>query len=216
MRSQYKKKSDIEKLRDGGLRIWHIIVIIILFIIMIWSFRYAYNNRKGIGTELIYKAYNNDLILNGAFAEHVNIGGLTKKQAEEKINEQYVYPITKCVITFTDQSGDYKRDYTVGELGLSYDVKGLVDKAYKLGRSGSKQEIIASVNELGDRREFLTPQFHIDEGKIHSVVNEINRDLSGTGIKMNKDILEKSLYTMLEDMTVMEAEDRVVTIPEIS
>ncbi len=217
MRSQNKKKSDMEKLREGGLRLWHIIAIVILFIIMLWAVVFSYNNRKGVGTELIYKAYDNDLILNGAFVEHVNVGGLTKEQAVKKVNEQYVYPVTKCVLTFIDMSDSYKKDYTAEELGLSYDVKDTVDKAYKLGRSGNKLERIAAATELGNRREFLALGFDVDKGRIKAAVNEMDSELSKMDIKMDKDRLEGMLYDMLQRMTVTEDnEDQVVYIPEKS
>lgn len=217
MRSQSKKKSDIEKLREGGLRLWHIIAIVVLFIIMLWSIAFSYSNRKGIATELMYKTYDNDLILNGAFVEHVNIGGLTKEQAVKKVNKQYVDPITKCVMTFIADSGDYEKSYTVEELGLSYDVKSIVDEAYKLGRKGNKLEVITAAQELSERREFLTPRFNIDKSKLKSVINEMDNELAKTDVKMDKDGLEEMLYNMLQKRTSVHNEDEeVIVIPELS
>lgn len=216
MRSQNKKRSDIDKLKDGGLRSWHVIFVLVLFVIMLWAVIFSYNNREGVVTDILYKAYDNDLILNGAFVEHVNIGGLTKEQAVRKVNENYVYPVTKCVITFTAGSGKYKKDYTVEELGLSYDVEGIVDKAYKLGRKSGKSDTMEAVQELGDRREFLTPDFNLDDGKIRSAINTMSDELEKMGIKADKEMMMETLHDSLEKMVVIPPEDSVYYIPEIS
>ncbi len=202
-----KKKSDMEKLRDGGLRIWHIIAILVLFVLMVFSLIYSYNNRKGIGTELIYDQYDNNLILNGVFAENVNIGGLTKKQAEDKINREYVLPRTSEKVAFTYK--DYKKEYTKGELGLGYNVGEVVNEAYKTGRSGGKLETIINATEIADRREFITIVPDIDEGKIKSAASQVSGDIAKMGAKADKE----GIITMIEDSLKTNDGDSDLAVP---
>lgn len=203
-----KKKSDIEKLRDGGLRLWHIVAIALLFILMVCAVVYSYDNRRGIGTELLYDTYDNDLILNGLYVESVNVGGLTKEQAEEKVNREYVQPFTSCELEF--QYKDYTSKYTMEDAGLEFNVKKAVNEAYKAGRKGSKLDRIAYADEVADRREFIAIEFGTDEGKENSLVNTVSRELSKTGIKANKSRLKLMLDSTLERGRY---EDSIISVP---
>ncbi len=202
-----KSKSSMEKLKDGGFRIWHVAVIVLLFAAMIWAVIYSYNNRRGIGTEPLYDAYENDLILNGVFAESVNIGGLTKKQAEDKINREYVEPKTSVVLTFSYE--DYSKDYTKGELGLGFNVKEVIDKAYKTGRSGSKVERIAYASELADMHEFIAIEQKIDEGSMKAAIDQISDDIAKMGAKVDKE----GIKAMIDDNMANVNEDSILTVP---
>lgn len=202
-----KSKSSMEKLKDGGFRIWHVAVIALLFAAMIWAVIYSYNNRRGIGTEPLYDAYENDLILNGVFAESVNIGGLTKKQAEDKINREYVEPKTSVVLTFCYE--DYSKDYTKGELGLGFNVKEVIDKAYKTGRSGSKVERIAYASELADMHEFIAIEQKIDEGSMKAAIDQISDDIAKMGAKVDKE----GIKAMIDDNMANVNEDSILTVP---
>ncbi len=201
------KKSDIDKLKEGGLRLWHVIAITVLFVVMICSVIYCYNNRKGIGTEVMYDAYDNDLIFNGLFVESVNVGGLTKKQAEDKINRVYVQPKTSAIVTF--RHDDYSKDYTMGELGLEFNISKAVNEAYKAGRKGSKVERIAYADEVASRKEFITIEYDVSQSKINSAVNDVSKELGRLGVKVDKDMLKNTL----KDVTVQNWEDTIVEVP---
>ncbi|MBQ9266810.1 MAG: VanW family protein [Clostridia bacterium] len=133
-------------------------------------------------------------ILKGVSVNGLDVGGLTKEEATDKLNEQ-LNSIKNGQIELS--LGDYAKTITGEDLGVSY-PNGLIDNAYQYGRTG---------NLIADNYTVLFSHFNkkydvnigstIDESKFQEVVSAIREDVGATvkndtyTIDGNKIVIEK-------------------------
>jgi len=75
----------------------------------------------------------------------VDIAGMSRQEAIAALNERFTYA-DDAVFTF--QYGDQHWDFTASELGVTFDVKATVDKAFNVGRQGSRLENLLKQLEI--------------------------------------------------------------------
>lgn len=149
--------------------------IAVLTVTTAFSLNFAFGSQWNAAVDNAYAAIDSNLIYNGVFVEEVNISNITKEQATRRVNELYVAP--RLAKSFTITYGDYSKDVTYADLGGKYDVKSVVNEAYSLGRSGSKEARIVNMEQLSNSNEFLVPDFDINKSKLKNTINSIAKEI---------------------------------------
>lgn len=180
--------------------IFIVIGVVFFLFTAIFSINFAAKSKMNTAFDRYFEALDSDLIYNGVYLEEVNIGGLTKEQAVKKGNADYAG--RRLEREFTLKYGNYSKDVTYDDLGGEYDIESSVNEAYKLGRSGSKSARVEYAQNLEDRREYLVPNFTIDNNKMKTTLEEIAAEVNGsviTNAEMDVDrlmeIFEKYMLT---------------------
>ena len=107
-----------------------------------------------IGIFVFFGNPNDDgLILNNVMVSGINLGGMTKKDAEAALHEatDYTYTLNDMVIELPDAT----LTLSPADTGAQLDVKAVVKEAYEYGRTGSRAEREAA------REAALTTTHHI-------------------------------------------------------
>ena len=107
-----------------------------------------------IGIFVFFGNPNDDgLILNNVMVSGINLGGMTKKDAEAALHEatDYTYTLNDMVIELPDTT----ITLSPADTGAQLDVKAVVKAAYEYGRTGSRAEREAA------REAALTTTHHI-------------------------------------------------------
>ncbi len=173
------------------------------------SINYAVNSTANASIDTAYEALDSELIYNGIYLEEVSIGGLTKEQAIAKGTSDYAG--RRLSKSFTLSYDNYKKVVTYEDLGAAYDIKGAVNDAYKLGRTGTKASRISYTKNIEDRNEFLTPEFTIDKSKLKSLLNDVADEINGTVI-LNGEMDVDRMADRLEDSMLVSDSDTIFEI----
>ena len=141
------------------------------------------------GIVIKVKAIDNNVIAEGANINGVEIGGLTKKQAQEKI-DRYTSELKKrqVIIKYGDTDKDSKT--TFEKLGFYIEDNNYVDEAYKVGKTGNVFKRIKDMISISKKDVTYNLKTGVDEkvlknyitlkGRIH------NRKMKNSKIKFVK------------------------------
>ena len=113
-------------------------------------------------------------ITTGVVIEGVNLGGMTKSQAEQVLTE-HISALDDQQVTLS--AGDESRIVTLKEIGTRPDVMTAVNEAYVVGRGGS---IFNRVVEAGQARwigRSLRLCYAVDEARIHDELHRLGREI---------------------------------------
>lgn len=115
--------------------------------------------------------YNNR-ILNNVCAAGINLGGMTRREAEDALEEQFreLYTSTDMVVTISDTT----LTFTPADTKISLDAEALAEDAYRYGRTGSKSEQEAAYQSslTGVHTIGLLPYLDLNEHHIRNVLKE--------------------------------------------
>lgn len=212
-------KNSTEKLskelsaKTSGINRWYIILgigVVFFFFTAVFSVNFAVNSKINTAVDRYYEALDSDLIYNGIYLEEVNIGGLTKEQAVRKGNTDYAG--TRLKREFTLRYGNYSKNVTYDELGGSYDIESSVNEAYKIDRSGSKSARVEFAQNLEDTREYLVPDFTVDNDKMRATLEEIASEVNGSVIT-NSEMDVDRLMEIFENYMLTNQSDIDIYIP---
>lgn len=200
------KEGKIEKVKNNK-KILLIIFLIIIFFIIIFSTIFAFIN------------INNTNIVSGVKIEGIDVSGLSKEEAEEKINLIYNNKKENDILLKYE---DYDSSINPKFIDTNYDVKGAVEEAINIGKN--KNIVINNYNILSALlgRKNVDVNMTINEeiasqsiedicSKIPGVVIEPdyyieNKTLIITkgkeGIKVNIDELIEKIKSNLDDIQI--------------
>lgn len=97
-----------------------------------------------VGSEQVQAGTDNSQIVDGIYIDSVDVGGMTKKEAQEAINDYILALQDKEVIVNVDDQEVYT---TLGELGFDGDADAYVKEALNVGKTGN---VIKRYKELKD------------------------------------------------------------------
>ena len=110
-------------------------------------------------------------ILNNVSAAGINLGGLTRREAEEVLEDRFeeLYLDTDMVVTISDTT----LTFSPADTKLSLDAEALAEDAYRYGRTGTKaeqeaayQSSLVSIHTIG-----LLPYLNMNERYIRDVLD---------------------------------------------
>ena len=171
-----------------------------------------------------------DIIAPNIYLESINIGGLTKEEAKEKIAKRYEEKSNKEIKAVLK---DYEQIIKPEMVEFNADINKLVDLAYMEGRNGNIIENNYSIISRYFNKKNLEISYNINEelmqklleeiaGKIPEKVKEPSYNVDGTklfvypgmkGNEVNKLSLREKIVSIMKDIDKISDEDLKITIP---
>lgn len=213
------QKKVIEKLGKSHKRKVAIITIL-LFVIVISLVSTIFS--------VIYMG--KDIIAPNIYLGSINIGGLTKEEAKEKIAKRYEEKSNKEIKAVLK---DYEQIIKPEMVEFNADINKLVDLAYMEGRNGNIIENNYTIISRYFNKKNLEISYNINEelmqklleeiaGKIPEKVKEPSYNVDGTklfvypgmkGNEVNKLSLREKIVSIMQDIDKISDEDLKITIP---
>ena len=142
----------------------------------------------------IYNFKGNSKISKGIYINEIDVSGLSKKEASEKIKKIYEEKMSNNISLVYN---DYITYITPSEIDLTYDIDSAINYAYQYGKSKNIFQdnykvfnaIVSGIN--------IVPTFHINEEKLLNKLNSISSELpnaikeSSYSVENNKLIINK-------------------------
>lgn len=113
-------------------------------------------------------------IYEGVYLDGVNVGGLTKEEAQ-KLYEEYIDSEKESKIIFSCEDNSY--EVTLEEIGLSVSIEDAVEEAYAYGRRGNLLKRYKEIQELETESAVVVPEKTIDEEALTKLLEEDTEDL---------------------------------------
>lgn len=157
-----------------------------------------------------FAAGEDETITKGVYIDSVDIGGLTKEEAEQAV-ETYVDTLKQKTVTI-DIDGE-KESVLVGDLGFAYKENNFIEEALKIGKTGN---LIEQYKELKDTQEnnlSYQLEFSIDDEKLKDFTK---KKLTSHNVKaVNATITRKDGEFVYTDETVGQKLDTETTMASI-
>lgn len=171
-----------------------------------------------------------DIIAPNIYLGSINIGGLTKEEAKEKIAKRYEEKSNKEIKAVLK---DYEQIIKPEMVEFNADINKLVDFAYMEGRNGNIIENNYTIISRYFNKKNLEISYNINEelmqklleeiaGKIPEKVKEPSYNVDGTklfvypgmkGNEVNKLSLREKIVSIMKDIDKISDEDLKITIP---
>ena len=171
-----------------------------------------------------------DIIAPNIYLGSINIGGLTKDEAKEKIAKRYEEKSNKEIKAVLK---DYEQIIKPEMVEFNADINKLVDLAYMEGRNGNIIENNYTIISRYFNKKNLEISYNINEelmqklleeiaGKIPEKVKEPSYNVDGTklfvypgmkGNEVNKLSLREKIVSIMKDIDKISDEDLKITIP---
>lgn len=119
----------------------------------------------------IFAGEDEDKILSGIYIDDVYIGGNTKEEAMEKLNQMMSQKgEEKIVLNIGQQSYEFSLD----ELGVTLSYEDVIEEAFDYGKTGNAIKRFKEQKEAENSEVHFYPEYHIDETVFEGVfqVNE--------------------------------------------
>jgi vancomycin resistance protein YoaR len=120
----------------------------------------------------IEKQNKKECVMPNIYVDGVAIGGLTKKDAQDKLNKSIKLPDSDTAVIVADNNGKYTKEYKMDDFGILFDVDGAFQKAYAFARTGDDAQMVADFKSLENNSQDFQVMF-FDESKIRTVVDGI-------------------------------------------
>ena len=171
-----------------------------------------------------------DVIVPNIYVGSINIGGLTKEEAKDKILKIYEEKATKDIRASLK---DYEQIIKTEMVEFVADVSKAVDNAYMIGRNGNIIENNYTIISRYFNNKNIEISYHVNEelmkklleeiaGKIPEKVKEPSYNIDGTkllvypgtrGYEVNKLSLREMIVSIMLDVDKKTEEDLKITIP---
>ena len=171
-----------------------------------------------------------DIIAPNIYLGSINIGGLTKEEAKEKIAKRYEEKSNKEIKAVLK---DYEQIIKPEMVEFNADINKLLDLAYMEGRNGNIIENNYTIISRYFNKKNLEISYNINEelmqklleeiaGKIPEKVKEPSYNVDGTklfvypgmkGNEVNKLSLREKIVSIMKDIDKISDEDLKITIP---
>lgn len=180
------------------------IIAVILFIaVIIFSTIFGLKNRKS------------DKIVSGISIKGIDVSGLTKEEAINKINDLVN---KKTVDNISLIHGDYETSLIPEQIEVKFGIEDAVDMAYGIGRSGKLlKDNYSIVNSYLSKIE-ITPSFTYNDEVLTKFVSEISENLPDT-VKQSDYYIENNnliIYKGKTGVVVKEAELKNLILDNIA
>ena len=221
MRSSYEKKTRISKKKSArrkGILISSAALVIVL-----------------AGMSAYYISVNNaiekwnDKIYPGVMVQNIDIGGMTKEEAEAKLKSELVGPISDKKLKINVQDKTFELVYS--DIDPDYDLDSTVDEAYNFGKEYGIVHKYAAIK--GKKKADIEMKFSYNDDKLKdfekNLINEVSESPKNAtllikggnisvepevdGITINEDQLDSTLKEAING--IVGSEETVVVEPEV-
>lgn len=122
-------------------------------------------------TAEIKSEVSREVIYDNIFINEINVGGLTKDEAMEKLSSAIEQPVGEKKITLIKGSESYP--FTFQELGFRYALKEAVETAWAYARNGSDKERHAEILKLDGQPLKITAEYSVEESAVKEKISEL-------------------------------------------
>lgn len=184
------------KKSDGLQRYTKIIAIVSILLIiglMIFSTIFAFMNKKS------------DRIVDGVFVKGIDVSGLTREEATNKINEMFKNQLKKDI---TLKHNEFETVVTPEQIEMNFKLNEAIDLAYGIGRTGKI---------LKDNYDIINAKLSkIDINPAYSYNSEILTDFILSTEGNLPDIVKQSSYSIDGDKLIIDKGQKGVAIEQES
>lgn len=186
-KTRTKKVNEVEQIKEiekqkqinQNKKFFNIVIItIIIIFILVLSTIFALINM------------NNNTIMSGIKIQNIDVSGLTREEAKEKLNVIYDEKLKKNI---TLEYQDYQLVINPSSLNITYDIEEAIDKAYEIGRNSNifinNYNIIFAL--LG--KENIKIDMSISEENLSKMIDGINSEIPEAMEEVNYYIEENKL-----------------------
>lgn len=124
-------------------------------------------------------------IFNGVYINNINVGGMSKEEAQRVLEEKFNNPISNRIITLN--TGDLKYKLKYSELNAHYDIDTAVKKAFEYGKSGNIIDKTRSRLLLKKETVNINMEFKFDKSVIDKVIKDVDQ-------RVNKSPKDAKIY----------------------
>lgn len=194
-----------------------IISAVLLIAIMIFSTIFALMNK------------NSDKIVEGVYIKGVNVSGLTREEATNKISEAFSNQLKKDI---TLQHGDFKTTITPEQIEMNFKLSEVIDLAYSIGRTGKIVKDNYDILNANLIKLQITPAYSYNEelltnfiistqGNFPDAVKQSGYSIDGSnliidkgekGVSIQAELLKKQIIDTCIDL---QGENAIIEIPII-
>lgn len=148
-------KSDILK-----LFMFFVFIFILILLIIFCSFTLLTND--------------NENIINGVYIKNIDVSGLSKNEAKQKITE-YITSLIPDEINLTHN--DFSTSLSTSQLAISFNTDEAVEMAYQIGRNGNILKKYLTILETSISKIVIDPGFSIDKEQLICNLQDISNKL---------------------------------------
>lgn len=156
-----------------GLIISGISVLSVLFLFFLVVLIFSINNNKDLN------------IKKGVSIENVDISGLSKEDAKNKVQTEFLDKLDNNILF---QYGDEGYTLAFEQIDVKYDLDAAIEKAYNIGRTGTIIERDLKVLDLPKHPEDVTIEVSYDKVALDACINDLSA-------KLPEQVIQPSYYT---------------------
>ena len=123
-------------------------------------------------------------IAKGVYIKNIDVSGLTREQAKEKINN-YISSVIPEEIKLTHNG--FETSLSTSQLSIYFNTDEAVDMAYNIGKTGNIFQKNLTILQTRLSKTTIDPGFSID-------MNQLKKDLEDISSKLPDKIIESSCY----------------------
>lgn len=162
----------MEELKNTNKKSKWVIITIIIAVVVIGAVVCYFFIRNNNMKEVV----NRDVIYEGISIEGIDIGGLTKEEALDKMKDIIDEEVFDKEITISFKDKVYEKSYQYFEFKSNY--LEVVDEAYNLFKTGSLKDRYNKIIKLKEDKVDYTVENIYNEGKIKEFVTSIKNDFN--------------------------------------
>ena len=167
------------------------------------------------GAFTFYNYQNNSIIAKGIYINNIDVSGLTKSEAKDKLGKIYQDKLSNDI---TLKHNDFSAYVKTSEIELSYDLDSAINYAYEIGKSSNIFEDNYKVFTTLVTGLNITPTYTFNHENLIKILNETSKTLpdsvveSGYYIDGNNLIVTKgtSGYEVNAEATAKEIEEKFI------
>ena len=107
----------------------------------------------------------------------VDVGGLTREEAQAKVDQANTQTLADIAIKLNHDGQDIALDFT--KAGLTFDTASALDEAVSLGKDGEREARLQKIEELAKGYDITVPMELSDEAQLDAMLDEA---LNGIGV----------------------------------
>ncbi len=148
----------------------------------------------------IYNLNNSNNIAKGIYIYGIDISGLSKKQATDKVSSKFKQIQATDIKLFYK---DYEAVINPSEINLSFDISSAVNYAFSIGKSGNIFKDDYAVLNAMINGVNVTPSYSLDEKSLQSTLDNLSKNLPNA-------VKESSYYIEGSNLIITKGSDGFV------
>ncbi len=159
----------LDKFKDNSFTLKLLLFILLAFIIVF----------IGLFTFISIAILNNQTVYTGVFLDKEDIGGKTRDQLNQFLDENYLSKMDKVNISFfyEYQNNIYTKTVSLDELGVRFDKNKTIENIYSIGREGNILARLNTVRKLHKTPSYSYSEISYDRDKLDQLINTIAEDI---------------------------------------